>query len=120
MGAEGLEDVLRGQRGRDLHAQGARAVVRREQHTSVCHCKIGVQARGGVFEVCACASEAGWMARFIGSRGGVRAEGCSRGGLRARIGAKRLLHRRSPVAAAQEVVDADDAVLELGIPCWDR
>ena len=46
----------------------------------MCQCKIRVQARGGVFEVCARASEAGWMARSIGSSSGLRAPSCSRGG----------------------------------------
>ena len=46
----------------------------------MCQCKIRVQARGGVFEVCARASEASWMARCIGSSSGLRAPSCSRGG----------------------------------------
>ena len=46
----------------------------------MCQCKIRVQAHGGVIEVCARVSKAGWMARSIGSSSGLRAPSCSRGG----------------------------------------
>ena len=39
-----------------------------------------MQAQRGVFEVCARASKAGWMARCIGSSSELRAPSCSRGG----------------------------------------
>ena len=77
--AGGREDAGWPLRGRHLHAQGGRAEGGRERHTRCAQCKIGEQARGGVIEVCGRASEVGCMARYIGSRGGTRAEVCSKG-----------------------------------------
>lgn len=78
-GAGGLEDVVGGRGGCDLHVQGGQAVVSRAQPTWCAHCQIGEHARGGVIAVCACPLERVRVARNIGSSSEPRAEGCSRG-----------------------------------------
>ena len=62
-GAGGLEDVVSGRGGCDLHAQGGRAVQGSERGIRCAHCQIDREARGGVIAVYACAREEGCIAQ---------------------------------------------------------
>ena len=84
VGDGGLAQVLSHRGGRHLRAQERRAEVSARAHRGGCHCQVGVQAHGGVCDALVRLKEVGEDARCIGSRGGMRAECCSRGwGMRA-------------------------------------
>ena len=83
VGDGGLENVLALRGGRHLRAQERRAEVGAHAHRGGCHCQVGEKARNGVCEVSGRVKEAGEEARFIGSRGCVRAESMLRGWSRA-------------------------------------
>ena len=58
VGDGGQDDVVSGREGCDLHAQGGRAELGSTARTRCAHWQIHEEARGGVIEVCACATEA--------------------------------------------------------------
>ena len=86
----------------------------------MCQCKISEQARGGAIEVCARVSEAGCMARCIGSSSGLRAPSCSRGGPRAHRGREMFVHVRTRAAPTQGVEGSADAAVEVELSQWAR
>ena len=84
VGDGGLDDVLALSGGRHLRVQERWVEVSVCAHRGGCHCQVGETARNGVCEVSGRVKEAGEEARFIGSRGCVRAESMLRGWRRAR------------------------------------
>ena len=60
------------------------------------------------------------MARYTGTSSGMRASGCSKGGLRAPIDVKSFGHGITFVARSLGAQAANDAVLEVDRRRWDR